>query len=168
MLGIKYANQRLKEGLDYIKRNLLIETFNANWLSKFSLMTRLWAQIIKARYLRKCGFLQYQIKNTDSPIWKNLLKCRNLLKQGIRWKLTGDNISFWFDNWVDNHNLLLGVHSATIPEPSAMVSDVINNNRSWNMTKLHQCVQNHSVLLKIKGIDILFNEIEDSCWGLSS
>jgi len=37
------------------------------------------------------------------------------------------------------------------------------------MTKLHQYVQNHSVLLKIKGLDIPMNEIEDSFyWGLSS
>jgi len=94
------------------------------------------------------------------------------LKQGIRWKLgRWNNISFWFDNWVDNHNLveLLSVPLDAIPEPNVVVSDFINIDRSWNATKLQQCVQDHNVLLKIKGIDIPTKEIDDSfCWGLSS
>ena len=173
LLGIKYVNPRLKEDLDCVKRKLSTLPSNANWPGKYLLIILdSGSRLLKLNICVNCGLFQYQSKPTDSPIWKNLLKCRNLLKQGIRWKIgRGNNISFWFANWVDNHNLidLLGVPLATIPEPNAMVSDFINNGRSWNATKRQQYVQDHSVLLKIKGLDIPTNEIEDSfCWGPSS
>ena len=40
----------------------------------------------------------------------------------------GDKISFWYDNWIENKNLIdiLEVDEATIPSPHAKVSDFIN------------------------------------------
>jgi len=37
-LGIKFSNQRLKEGWDFIKWKSLIKLSHANWLGKSSLM----------------------------------------------------------------------------------------------------------------------------------
>jgi len=151
----KVCQPKTKGGLGLHKTEAVNTAFQCKLACKIlNNNTGLWAQSVKAKYLCKCGFLQYQSKPADSPVWKNLLKCRNLLKQGIRWKSgRGNNISFWFDNWVDNHNLveLLGIPLDAIPEPNVVASDFINNDRSWNAIKLQQCVQDHNFLLKLKG-----------------
>ena len=75
----------------------------------------------------------------DSPIWKSLLKCRGLLQKGIIWKIgKGDEISFWFDNWVENRNLIeiLGVAEDSIVYPEAKVCEFIQENSEWNVPKL--------------------------------
>ena len=51
---------------------------------------------------------------------------------------------------------LLGLQADSGPEPNATVSDFIDNNKGWNVTKLQQYVQNQNILLKIKWIDIPF------------
>jgi len=59
----------------------------------------LWVQCLRAKYLAHCEFFQYTRKGLESPVWKSLLKCRQLLKQGLGWRLgDGHKISFWFDN----------------------------------------------------------------------
>jgi len=76
-----------------------------------------------------------------------MLKCRDLLKQGIWWKLgRGDKMTLWFDNWMDNCNLidLLNIQAKSIIDPNATVGDFINHNKSWNVAKLNQVV--HTIL----------------------
>jgi len=88
----------------------------------------LWAQMMRDKYLHKKDFLNYQNKSTDSPVWKSLFKCRLLIKQGVMWQIgNGESISFWYDNWIENKNLIeiLDVDEATIPSSHAQVSDFI-------------------------------------------
>ena len=83
---------------------------------------------MSAKYLHNVDYLNYKRKTTKSPVWKNLLKCRNLVRQGIIWKLgNGKNISFYHDNWIENKNLieLLDLDEEPIPSPQAKVSDFI-------------------------------------------
>ena len=59
----------------------------------------IWVQAMKTKYLHTGDFLTYKRKATESPVWKNLLKYRSLVKHGLIWKLgNGENISFWYDN----------------------------------------------------------------------
>ena len=43
----------------------------------------LWVQCLRAKYLAKCEFFQCTRKGLESLVWKSLLKCRQLLKQGL-------------------------------------------------------------------------------------
>ena len=92
------------------------------------------------KYLHTNDFLTYKRKTTDSPIWKNLLNCRALVKQGIIWKVgNGESISFWYDNWIENKNLidLLELNEEIVISPQAKVPKFIQQDRSWNFAKLN-------------------------------
>ena len=60
-----------------------------------------------------------------------MLKCRELQKRGIVWKVVkGDNISFWYDNWIENRNLadILNISNENIPKSEAKVNEFIQDN----------------------------------------
>ena len=88
------------------------------------------------------------------------------------WKVgTGDCISFWFDNWIDNRPLIdiLDIPEANIEDPTFKVQEFILPNRTWNTRKLSSTLNDHPIINKILGIDLPCKPIDDSfCWGLSS
>jgi len=124
------------------------------------------------KYLLKSSLLDYTNKNTDSPVWRNVIRSRHLLQQGIRRKLgQGDKIRFWVNNWLADHNLLqlLNRNIDSVSLLDAKVSDFITANKSWDMAKLTQVIHDSTIHRKIQGLDILMSSMEDSlCWGLHS
>ena len=134
--------------------------------------TSLWIQILKDKYLKDTTFFEYKKKSTDSPVWKSLLSCRDLLRQGLMWKLgNGKQISFWFDNWIGNFTLAdtINLPVEALPSPEARVSDFILQSHTWDIDKLKQTLSDHSIITKIQGITIPVHDMEDSfCWGLHS
>ena len=152
-----------------------VEAINAAFQCKLAwrILTQdssLWVQCLRTKYLAHCEFFQYIKKGTDSPVWKSLLRHRHLLAQGIRWKLgNGHRISFWFDNWLDNCNLLemLHVQAEDLSQPSVMVAEFITPQRQWNISKLCEVISDQAIIQKIRGIDIPSTDLEDTiCWGL--
>jgi len=60
-----------------------------------------------AKYLRRSNFLEAILKVGDPPLCKNILRSYTLPRKGLRWTVdTGENIRFWWDNWLDNSNLV--------------------------------------------------------------
>ena len=112
----------------------------------------IWVQSIRAKYLHTTNLFCCKQKNTDLPVWKSLLKCRGLLQKGILWKIgRGDEISFWFNNWVESRNLveILGVAEDSVTHPEAKVYEFIQQNSEWDILKLRQFINNHPVVQKI-------------------
>lgn len=76
------------------------EATNKAFLSKLGWRTlnddgSLWVKIVKDKYLLQENFLDRKNKNTDSRAWKMIANSRELLKQGLRWKLgNGKKINF--------------------------------------------------------------------------
>ncbi|KAH9297934.1 hypothetical protein KI387_029616, partial [Taxus chinensis] len=68
-----------------------------------------WIDVIKTKYLNQQAVYSYlhdeQLPN-GSIFWNNLVKSRNFIKKGSKWKIgDGSDINFWEDNW-SNDNLL--------------------------------------------------------------
>jgi len=132
----------------------------------------LWVQAMNDKYLRKSSLLDYSSKSTDSAVWRNVLRSRHLLRQGIRWNLgQGEKIRFWEDNWLADQNLLQllnrSIHSVSLPDTK--VSDFITANKRWDMFKLNQVIHDSTILRKILGLDIPISNMADLvCWGLHS
>jgi len=94
----------------------------------------------------------------------------------LRWTVsTGENISFWWDNRVDNSNLveILGKDSSMLsnPECNDKIWDLTNpecNDKIWDLTKLHTTLNNDSIIQKILGIPIpIFEKKDTFYWGLT-
>jgi len=105
----------------------------------------LWTEIIKQKCLQSTTFLDCERKSTDSPVRQSVLHSRTLIREGIRWKVgNGNNISFWWDNWIDNTNLLeiLDIDTSTLTSPNLNICEII--------TSEHLGCQNYSLLSKAR------------------
>jgi len=131
----------------------------------------MWVGIMRAKYLRNQPFFQANPKQGDSVTWRNILKCRAVLRKGMRWSVgNGHDISFWYDNWVANQNLveLLNLQDEGGLDPDLKVSAFIQN-KQWNLQKLQQIISNQVILETICGIPIPKLEVCDKLyWGLTS
>ena len=132
----------------------------------------LWVHAMIDKYLRHSSFLDYSSKSTDSPMWRNVLRSRHLLRKGIRWKLgQGDKIHFWEDNWLVDQNLLQLVNQSidSVSLSDATICEFITENKRWDLDKLKQVITDSTTLRCILGLDIPISNMEDSvCWGLHS
>jgi len=62
---------------------------------------------------------------------------------------------------------LLQEQVETLPQPFVKVAEFITPQRQWNVPKLCQVIQDQTIVQKIRGIDILLSNLEDTlCWGL--
>ena len=83
---------------------------------------------MRAKYLYNLDLLNYKRRNTDSPVWKNILKSIELLKEGLFWKVgKEDQIYFWFDNWMEIRSLvdIIGIDESSVTHSDAKVSNFI-------------------------------------------
>ena len=82
----------------------------------------------------------------------------------IIWKIgRGDKISLWFDNWVENRNLveILGVTEDSVAHPEVKVCEFIQNNSEWDVPKLRQFLNHYHIVQKIQGITMSIHETSD-------
>jgi hypothetical protein len=71
------------------------------WLWKIDREDGLWQQIIKFKYLRKDTICSVHHKQSDSPIWADLPKVRDIYIQGRKFIIgNGKKILFWKDRWL--------------------------------------------------------------------
>jgi hypothetical protein len=63
-----------------------------------------WQDLVKLKYVKETP-----IKQTDSPIWSDLLKIRPIHLKGGTFKVKNEKIvSFWLDPWLDDKPLYFG------------------------------------------------------------
>ncbi|KAH9292951.1 hypothetical protein KI387_041863, partial [Taxus chinensis] len=106
-----------------------------------------WIDVIKAKYLNQQAVYSYlheeQLPN-GSIFWNNLVKSRNFIKQGSKWKVgDGSEINFWEDNWFSD-NLLERFGTAKdslISKYGTKVKDYIEGNgtnKTWKRLSMER------------------------------
>ena len=89
----------------------------------------------------------------------------------MRWSIgNGHDISFWYDNWIENKNLieLLNLQDVDGLDPCMKLSEFIQD-KKWNLHKLQQTIHNQLILEKIIGIPLSNVEVRDELyWGLTN
>lgn len=87
--------------------------------------------IFKARYFPDSNFLDAQLDNNPSYVWRSIWEAKDLLKSGVRWMVgTGNNISIVNQPWVqDDYNLYITSDSPAF-EGNTIASLMNINDRS--------------------------------------
>ncbi|GLT81968.1 hypothetical protein SLE2022_003890 [Rubroshorea leprosula] len=82
-----------------------------------------------------------------SATWKSILKCRNILQLGLRWRVgDGQQIKFWQDVWVGDKPLYEVALSPTLPGfVDISVSYAITPSGDWNESWLGHLLPDHVV-----------------------
>jgi len=130
----------------------------------------LWVQMISAKYGNPDRFFTCKTRQSDSWVWKCILRLRPFIKQGLRWKLgNGKSINFWTDAWCLDVSLenKLGLDLSTLPDANCKVCDFITPGKQWDTAKLTQALP-PDLVQAVQGIPIPVTDIPDSfCWGLT-
>ncbi|XP_056695811.1 uncharacterized protein [Spinacia oleracea] len=127
----------------------------------------LWTSIVRKKYLSNTSFFNCKPNPQQSQIWRDILKQRDILRKGIRWKIgNGKDINFWLDNWAMKKSLLTALNkSVDIVDTELMVADFILPSKEWDLPKLLTFLP-LSLVQKIKGIAIPSLDIIDTpIWG---
>ena len=131
----------------------------------------MWVCLMRTKYLRHHDFFNAQGKQVDSLVWKNLLKCRKLIWQGLIWTVgNGKDIYFWQENWIETRSILdlLDLEDDDSVDLGLKVNEFIED-KQWNVHKLHIVLRSPALVQKVLGVPLRLTDINDSfCWGLSS
>lgn len=66
----------------------------------------MWQEIVKKKYVKKECITQIKHKQTDSRVWSDLLKVRDLYLENRLMKVgNGENTDFWNEKWCGNFSL---------------------------------------------------------------
>ncbi|GLT30193.1 hypothetical protein SLA2020_050080 [Shorea laevis] len=106
-----------------------------------------WCRALSLKYLQDTSLMHCPLNPSSSATWKSVLRCRDVLKKGLRWSVgSGQKIKLWTDIWVGDRPLL---ESALVQIPSdqveTTVSHVITPTRDWNIPLLQQLFPEHMV-----------------------
>ncbi|GJR84770.1 reverse transcriptase [Tanacetum coccineum] len=95
-----------------------------------------WGRILKGIYFPSSNFLVAKKGSHPSWLWSSLLHDRDLLLQGVRWKVgNGRSISFWTQKWVPFSDVFYIRSPLGLFHNRNTVSDFIEDGH-WNVRKL--------------------------------
>lgn len=98
-------------------------------------LDKLRIQNFKTRYLKYSNFLDCNPTISSSPLWKDILKGRDIIKKGLIINIgNGEDPSLWYHHWVGD-SPLYKIANIRIPESKAhwRVSNIIKNN-NWDLS----------------------------------
>jgi hypothetical protein len=83
-------------------------------------------RVCKAKYFPKCTFLDTKVGSSPSFVWRSILKARETLRRGLKWKIgDGKMINNWRDKWLP----ITPVGKQT--DVTVVVRDLIDEDRRW-------------------------------------
>jgi hypothetical protein len=104
---IKVCKSKKKGGLgikDVRKMNL---SLLCKWWWRLEKESGLWQDIVKHKYMKKDNVSSVKHKQTDSPMWADLLKIKHIYLQGRKMNIkNGKSTSVWKDIWLYDEPLV--------------------------------------------------------------
>ena len=69
----------------------------------------LFYRVYKSRYFPRCSFMDAEIGNNPSYVWRSLLATRDVIKEGSKWKVgDGRYIEVSNHKWLTHKRIFLG------------------------------------------------------------
>ncbi|KAA3454812.1 reverse transcriptase [Gossypium australe] len=91
------------------------------------------AQVFKAKYFLGVDFINSQLGNKHSFVWRSIWAAKGVLEKGIIWKVgTGINISIYRDVWVSSYGNSRLLSAGANLSLSTVAELIDNQSREWN------------------------------------
>lgn len=122
-------------------------------------------RVYKAKYFPKCSLMEANLGTNPSFIWRSLLKGRDTLVKGIKWKVgDGRSINVWRDKW-----LPVTPGGQQDENSGLLVRDLIDEDRNWWNEELIDMVFDRRTATAIKRIQLVNIHSKDQpFWGETS
>jgi hypothetical protein len=86
----------------------------------------LCSRVLTARYLKDGDVLTASAPKSGSFTWKSILHGRDLLKEGLVWRIgNGEKIKVWEDNWIPRSGLMRPIGTKTDSAQVSQVSELL-------------------------------------------
>ena len=103
----------------------------------------LMARVLKAKYFPNSSFLDVNIGHNVSYVWRSIVWGRELLKEGLRWRIgDGESVQVFKDPWIPRPTLFRPISRSSSDTANLKVSDLMSP-FGWDKEKLE------SILLPI-------------------
>lgn len=66
----------------------------------FRAKSSLWAQFLKSKYCQRANPVARKLANSQSLVWRYMMKNKNKVEDHITWKINSGSCSFWWDDWL--------------------------------------------------------------------
>jgi hypothetical protein len=99
----KICKSKKKCGMGIKNLRKMNASFLCKWWWALEKQEGLWQDIVKIKYAKKFPTCAIPNRLSDSPIWTDLMKVRNIyLKRRDIKSRNGKLVSFWLDPWLEN------------------------------------------------------------------
>ena len=94
----------------------------------------LFYKVFKARFFRNCSIMEVTNTRYDSYGWRSILKGRDILQQGARWRVgNGEKIKIWHHFWLPRkHPPQVMSYPIESMEDSTVAMLINDTTRQWN------------------------------------
>ena len=140
-----------------------VHTFNLAMLAKQAQRLvqdnrSLFYRVYKERYFPKCSFMEVELGNNPSFVWRSPLAAREIIKEGARWKVgNGRSIRVFTHDWLSHSPVPLNEFSLNM-----RVCDLINQDtKQWDRGKIYSTFA-HQTQTKILVVPLNNINSEDS------
>ncbi|KAL0813181.1 hypothetical protein Bca101_069624 [Brassica carinata] len=130
-----------------------IECFNQALLAKIAWRLlkdpeSLLAQTLRGKYLLSSSILDCQCPNSASHGWRGIVWGRDLLLNGVEWKVgNGESISVWTDPWLSPLCPLRPMGPPAITNQDLRVSDLLLPSSAWDLEAIRQHLPQYEDLI---------------------
>ena len=140
-----------------------VHTFNLAMLAKQAQRLvqdnrSLFYRVYKERYFPKCSFMEVELGNNPSFVWRSPLAAREIIKEGARWKVgNGRSIRVFTHDWLSHSPVPLNEFSLNM-----RVCDLIDQDtKQWDRGKIYSTFA-HQTQTKILVVPLNNINSEDS------
>lgn len=128
---------------------------------------KLWVKVMKEKYVNQGGFFNTSSTNPCSWSWRSMMKGKETLKKGVKWKIgTGSAVNFWDDWWLGN-GPIANYENVQVPEAykHATVGQFITRERNWNVSILEGIIPDNILdAIRAYPISVEDNRIDTRSW----
>lgn len=97
---------------------------------------KLWVQALDNKYLHGGSCLTSSVRQHASPVWKGLMKARERLRGGFKFKVGNGMTSVWYQDWSGHGKLADHLDFVHISDTALRLHDLIQNG-TWCFDKLY-------------------------------
>lgn len=113
-----------------------------------------WSRLLRSKYAVSIdGPIEFRNRQRSSLVWQGLVWCSEVLRAGLRWRVSnGERVLFWSDNWLQHTPLLqLCLHQPHTEDLHRRVCEYWVPGRGWDWGSFSHFLQ-PSTLLSIASL----------------
>ncbi|KAL6556199.1 hypothetical protein OROGR_005487 [Orobanche gracilis] len=127
---------------------------------------KLWVKVMRHKYLKRDSLFSVTSSSNSSPVWKGILKARDELKLGFKFRLGDGQSSVWYSNWSGIGKIANMVPYVHITDSNLCLRDLIHDN-SWNLSSLYTSIPTNVQVLFDNVMPVIMPNGEDG-WTWTS